>query len=392
MFKKIILYISVLFFLDSCLYMIASNAAESNKASIHVLIRQNQYDEVEKLLQKDPSQADIIEESILANTPLAAAAYKESYSTEFIKLLLKYGADPNLRGPEKYGKKKELPFEIAVKMKNYKDARLLLDAGTDINNICSDGKSILEKSFYLNEDLVNYVLDMGAVPDNDRMLFEAVYFNGSKNLFTSLESGGLDIFSLNDSGESLLHAVSRFGRIDLAEYLISRGLDVNMKSLSGKTALHSASEGSIKFMNIAGYQTSNTVPVYYASPEIPALLITAGAFVNEKDNNGVTALHTASLYGHIDIVKLLVSAGADVNAVNSGGFTPLHYSAAGIDIDIQNSDYPSYHSVNPSVAEYLIQKGADVLRKTNKGLSPVQVAQQSGSSEDMIRILEKYSR
>ena len=391
MLKRIILGLSVLFLLNSCLYMMAGSAVKSNKRSIHFLIRQNNYNEVENILLEDPEQANIIEDSILADTPLAAAAYRESYSTDYIKLLLKYGADPNLRGPEKYNRMKKLPFEIAVDMRNYEAAKLLLDAGTDLNSRCSDGRSILDKSFDMNEKLVRDVLSKGAVPDTDRMLFRTLTAGFSRELFVILVDKGLDI-SAEQQGETLLHTASRFGREKTAGYLLSEGLDVFRKNASGDTPLHAASEGSIRFMNIAGYQSSTPVPVYYASLKTSELLLKAGASVDAENNRGETSLHKASLYGHLDIIRLLVSAGADVNALNKDGFTPLHYSAAGVDMNIQNSNYPAYHSDNPEAAEFLILNGSDIFKKTQSGLTAVNIAEQSGATEDMMKILEKYSR
>lgn len=57
-------------------------------------------------------------------------------------------------------------------------------------------------------------------------------------------------------------------------------------------------------------------------------LLNAGAPVNEKDDDGFSALHTATVDftpRHRDVVRILLEAGADVNAVNRKGFTPLMY-------------------------------------------------------------------
>ena len=46
-------------------------------------------------------------------------------------------------------------------------------------------------------------------------------------------------------------------------------------------------------------------------------LIAAGANINEKDNDGYTALHLASWNGHLEIVKELIAAGANVDNIDN---------------------------------------------------------------------------
>ena len=46
-------------------------------------------------------------------------------------------------------------------------------------------------------------------------------------------------------------------------------------------------------------------------------------YVNAKDKDGRTPLHSAALTNNFDSVKFLVSCGADVNMKDSNGKTPL---------------------------------------------------------------------
>lgn len=52
-------------------------------------------------------------------------------------------------------------------------------------------------------------------------------------------------------------------------------------------------------------------------------LLNNGAIVNARTRDGVTALHSAAMFGHKAVAELLLANGANVNAKNSYGETPL---------------------------------------------------------------------
>ena len=54
-----------------------------------------------------------------------------------------------------------------------------------------------------------------------------------------------------------------------------------------------------------------------------ALLLGAGASVDQANNDGDTSLYIASQNGHVEVVRALVEAGASVDQANNDGRTPL---------------------------------------------------------------------
>lgn len=64
------------------------------------------------------------------------------------------------------------------------------------------------------------------------------------------------------------------------------------------------------------------------------LLIVQGANISIKDNQGYTALHYASLKGHLNVVKLLIESEAKTNVISNDGKIPLFYAASNLHIDV----------------------------------------------------------
>ncbi len=79
-----------------------------------------------------------------------------------------------------------------------------------------------------------------------------------------------------------------------------------------------------------------------------------------EKKTGWTPLHSAASFGHISIAEMLINNGANVNMTSNSGSTPLH-----IAVD----------QGNVSLAEFLISKEADVNAKNAAGLTPLNLAE-----------------
>lgn len=119
----------------------------------------------------------------------------------------------------------------------------------------------------------------------------------------------------NPFGRTALHHAAAFGNKAMVELLLSRGAEVNAKGDDGRTPLYLATE--------RGFQA------------IVEVLLANKADVNVSDKNtGITPLHLAAESGRVKIIQLLLAAGANPNAENNQGRTPFH----GADPNVRNNN------------------------------------------------------
>lgn len=101
-------------------------------------------------------------------------------------------------------------------------------------------------------------------------------------------------------------------------------------------------------------------------------LIENGALVNHIDKWGRTPLHLAVNNGRVQVVKSLIRTGAHVNATDNDLNTPLHYVNSVEDIRSILEFRPTCKDFY-SIAELLIQIGADVHAKNANGRTPFDI-------------------
>jgi ankyrin repeat protein len=173
---------------------------------------------------------------------------------------------------------------------------------------------------------------------------------------------GVDINTQDKtSGTTVLMIASSYYYYDnIVEFLISNGAGVNLKDNEGKTALLWASSNS------------------YPNAKI---LVANSARVNEAANDGMTPFLEASLGVSsgkvtIEMLDLLRKNGANINAAlqrkSAMGWTALHYAAINGDVEL---------------VKYLIKYGANVNKATGDGSTPLYLAQ-LGKHEEIIKLLK----
>ena len=109
-------------------------------------------------------------------------------------------------------------------------------------------------------------------------------------------------------------------------------------------------------------------------------LIESGANPNHRSKNGFPCLIQAAEAGHLDAIEKLLDGGAEINATdNIQGMTALHAASfAGYD----------------KIVQLLIKRGADITRKNNKDLTPLDLATNSQTStrDSVISILRNGAK
>jgi uncharacterized protein len=116
-----------------------------------------------------------------------------------------------------------------------------------------------------------------------------------------------------------------------------------------------------------------------ADPGVVVVLIDRGTDVNAADAaQRWTALHFAARDGNERLVRSLLAAGADVEAVDVFGNTPLWRA-------VRNT------GTGLAPMTVLLHHGADPGHENHSGISPLDLARESGE-KDVLALLEQFHR
>ena len=174
-----------------------------------------------------------------------------------------------------------------------------------------------------------------------------------------LESGatvdGKDVY-----GRTPLSYASGVGDEAIVQMLLNQGADMESRDVHGRTPL--------------SYFGNNPSPI--------AVLLQHGAQVDSRDDRGRTPLshavdHFGSKEGHI---VLLLEYGAEIDAVDIDGRSPLSHI-------IGRGEWANWPT-----AKLLLDRGANIHLKDNKGQTPLSIMKTSDSTESMLMLdkLQQY--
>ena len=231
--------------------------------------------------------------------------YRNERSSKIVLLLLEANADPNLRGKSSDGEKDLIPLKEALS-KNLREAV---------------------------ESLVSYGVFIDSIDKNTNEPLDFMPVQQALRAFVGTSKDKKEIAKiLLDSGANPGHFMYKYGMCE-NETLIME-------------LLHYGSESD----------EERELTLYLLDK-----FVELGCNVNEKNENGKTAMHYCAEImtdtENIPLAEKLLSYGADVNAQDNKGMTPLMALA---------DDFRKVEGLL-SGAEFLVSHGADICMKDNDG-------------------------
>jgi len=200
---------------------------------------------------------------------------------------------------------------------------------------------------------------------------------GHKEIVELLIEKGADINASDGRREATpLLIAARSGHADVVELLIAKGADVNVPDNQGLTPLAMAKQGKhTEVVNVLRQHGAvETLHAAIASGDIDEVkrLISQGADINAKNENGQTPLLLALNSNQMDVAELLVARGADVEAIDDRTGKALLLSVGG----------------RKERVEFLLSKGANIETKDGNGLTLLQLMAAYSNQKDYLDVIE----
>lgn len=298
----------------------------------------------------------------------------------------------------------------------YEKLDLLVGRGADISQNDNAGRTatdlIVEHTLQSDEAIGDELGRALNILRHGMLFTQGFWFsNPSLESVKAAIDKGVSVKAMDYYGMTPLHyAVQHYHNDESVRYLLDSGADIMSRDSQRNTPLHS----------VMYPFSSHFVPNYIPEPKFwhwkistINLLLENGASVSAKDNLGWTPLHEAVQCGTGKLGRVLMSLidhGADIAAQGNGGETPLHLALLGdmsniflemlinpkaIDLRDQLGQTPLHwaaqyamerhnEDIDPrwihemglerTSIEMLLDKGAAIETRDNKGWTPLHVA------------------
>jgi ankyrin repeat protein len=396
--------------ISSTKIMIEQVQLSKKTKSLFESVRKGDIEQVKKLISEG---ADVNKKDRRNCTVLHYAA-QQGYR-DIGELLISKGANVDAAGPGYL-----TPLYYAVQHGHRDIAELLIVAGADLNAKEPPWFTPLQHAVRNGHRDMAELLHFAALYDRKEL---AVLFTKNKVIKPSIHvsarlgkltevkdflENGVDVNVKDVLKRTPLHYSAMEGKIDIARLLIEAGADLNYKDKDGQLAASLAmenwhmemaellvSKGSDVTLDLAVYlgdldkvksfiknqpdvneaQLNRLLnlsfyykSIYQGNTTVPEYLLDKGANPNRRSNYDATILQEWAWGGDPELTKIvmgiLIKKGADVNARSHRDlrWTPLHGACT---------------RRRGSVAEFLVENGADINAKDGKGQTPLLISVQA---------------
>ncbi len=252
------------------------------------------------------------------------------------------------------------PLLFAARQGDLDGARILLDAGANVNETSSEGNALLVATLRGHVPLAIFLLDQGADPNAAETGYTALHW-AAGSWETEMTGPNGIVAPVNREWRMMVGLQE--GKLELLRALLKRGADPNTrlekqpprvgyskeneKPIGATPFLLAAMDGDASVMRVLVdggasplmVSEDKTTPLMVAagvrrdlsesrvsessSLQAVKLALELGADVNASNDERDTALHGAARIKSDAIVQLLVHHGARVNVQNKQGQTPL---------------------------------------------------------------------
>jgi ankyrin repeat protein len=240
------------------------------------------------------------------------------------------------------------PLLFAARSGDVESARLLVEAGADVNDALPNGMTALIEAAHSGQQAVGMLLlAKGADPNAHDVGYTALHaavLRGGLDLVKALIAHGADPnlrmtkgtpvrrnsedFELPATliGSTPYFLSAKFVEADIMGVLATGGADTKLSLKSGETPLMAAAgmaaspQADRRGLSVLD---GGKVEAESLVADAVSAAIAHGADVNAQSQSGDTALHAAALLGYDRVIQQLVNAGARIDTKNARGQTAL---------------------------------------------------------------------
>ncbi|WP_170109680.1 ankyrin repeat domain-containing protein [Melghirimyces profundicolus] len=162
--------------------------------------------------------------------------------------------------------------------------------------------------------------------------------------------------------------------------MVDQGARLNLYEAAAVGDVHAVKENLEKDFELLDVHsedgwTALHLASFFGHQKVARLLLDQGAEVNVLSKNAMKnlPLHAALAGQRTEIAKMLIDANSDISVQDSAGWSPLHHAAA--------------HGAD-EIVDILLERGANPKLKNNSGETPLILAEKKGHKSLAKRLLD----